>query len=126
MNQGIHTDRAPRAIGPYAQAVKVGQMIFTSGQIPLDPKTLNVVEGDITFQTAQVLRNLQEILHEAGATLEQVVKTTVFLKDMNDFIAMNQVYQTYFAQNPPARSTVQVARLPKDVAVEIECIAVLE
>lgn len=125
MKKIIETDKAPKAIGPYAQAVQVGNFVFTSGQIPLNPETLAVVGGDIAAQTAQVLNNLQQVLLAAGASLQAVVKTTVFLQDMNDFSAMNQVYETRFSPNTPARSTVQVARLPKDVLIEIECIAVI-
>lgn len=121
----IATDQAPAAIGPYAQAVQVGQFIFTSGQIPLDPTTMTIVGEDVATQTRQVLHNLAAVLQAAGSSLGQVVKTTVFLKDMNEFQAMNEVYATFFPSAPPARSTVEVARLPKDVRVEIECIAVL-
>ncbi|MGQ9896513.1 MAG: RidA family protein [Acidobacteriota bacterium] len=121
----IATDRAPAAIGPYAQAVQVGQFIFTSGQIPLDPRTMTIVGDDVATQTRQVLNNLAAVLEAAGSTLSHVVKTTVFLKDMNEFQAMNEVYAAFFPSAPPARSTVEVARLPKDVRVEIECIAIL-
>ncbi|WP_058865938.1 RidA family protein [Chloracidobacterium thermophilum] len=121
----IATDQAPAAIGPYAQAVQVGAFIFTSGQIPLDPATMTIVGDDVATQTRQVLTNLAAVLQAAGSHLAHVVKTTVFLKDMNEFQAMNEVYATFFPSAPPARSTVEVARLPKDVRVEIECIAVL-
>ncbi|MFQ3582217.1 MAG: RidA family protein [Chloracidobacterium sp.] len=121
----IATDQAPAAIGPYAQAVQVGQFVFTSGQIPLDPATMTIVGDDAAAQTRQVLDNLAAVLRAAGSDLAHVVKTTVFLKDMNDFQAMNDVYATFFPSAPPARSTVEVARLPKDVRVEIECIAVI-
>jgi 2-iminobutanoate/2-iminopropanoate deaminase len=121
----IATDQAPAAIGPYAQAVQVGPLIFTSGQIPLDPATMTIVGDDVATQTRQVLTNLAAVLQAAGSHLAHVVKTTVFLKDMNEFQAMNEVYATFFPSAPPARSTVEVARLPKDVRVEIECIAVL-
>jgi 2-iminobutanoate/2-iminopropanoate deaminase len=120
----ISTKEAPAAIGPYSQATKLGDLVFCSGQIPLDPANGNVVEGGITEQTHRVLQNLKALLAASGSSLDKVMKTTVFLKDMNDFAAMNAVYATYFTANPPARSTVQVARLPRDVAVEIECIAV--
>lgn len=126
MKQPIKTDKAPAAIGPYSQAVEVqisGKLLFTSGQIPLDPKTGDMVEGDIKVQTAQVLENLKALLAAAGSNLHKVIKTTVFLSDMNDFAAMNEVYAQYFDQAPPARSAVQVARLPKDARVEIEAIA---
>jgi 2-iminobutanoate/2-iminopropanoate deaminase len=124
----ISTSNAPAAIGPYSQAVRVGDFLFTSGQIAIDPATSQVVAGAITEQTKQVLENLKAILNAAGANLSQVVKTQVFLKDMNDFAAMNSVYSAYLAPEgvvPPARSTVEVARLPKDVLVEIEVIAQL-
>jgi len=121
----IATDQAPAAIGPYAQAVQVGPFIFTSGQIPLDPATMTIVGDDVATQTRQVLTNLAAVLQAAGSHLSHVVKTTVFLKDMNEFQAMNEVYATFFPSAPPARSTVEVARLPKDVRVEIECIAIV-
>jgi 2-iminobutanoate/2-iminopropanoate deaminase len=122
----IATDKAPAAIGPYSQGVRVGDLIFTAGQIGVDPATQQVVGGGITEQTTRVLENLLAILAEAGSSFSQVVKTTVFLKDMNDFAAMNAVYGAYFGQvgGPlPARTTVEVARLPKDVLVEIELVA---
>jgi 2-iminobutanoate/2-iminopropanoate deaminase len=122
----ISTQDAPAAIGPYSQAVRVGDMLFTSGQVALDPKTGALVAGGITEQTVRVLENLKAVLGAAGIDLVHVVKTTVFLKDMKDFAAMNEVYAKYFAPAgvvPPARSTVQVAALPKDALVEIECIA---
>ncbi|NOY76760.1 MAG: RidA family protein [Calditrichaeota bacterium] len=122
----ISTDQAPAAIGPYSQGVSAeGSFIFTAGQIPINPKTGELLSGDIQTQTRQVLENVKAVLKAAGAGLENVVKTTVFLLDMNDFAAMNEVYAQYFPQNPPARSAVQVARLPKDVKIEIECIAVV-
>ncbi len=127
-NQIIRTEQAPAPVGPYNQAVKAsGQMVFVAGQIPLDPQTGAMVgEGDVAQQTEQVIANLQAILTAAGATFEQVVKTTVFLADMNDFAAMNGVYAKYFNEaTAPARACVEVARLPKDVRVEIDCIAVL-
>lgn len=121
----INTDKAPAAIGPYSQAVKAGNFLYTSGQIPINPETGEVVEGNITIQTERVLENLKSVLEAGGATLESVVKTTVFLKDMGDFQAMNAVYASYFIQNQPARSAVQAARLPKDVSVEIEAVALI-
>jgi 2-iminobutanoate/2-iminopropanoate deaminase len=122
----IQTDRAPQAIGPYAQALKVnvtGGLVFASGQIPLDPTTMQIVDGDIAAQTEQVLNNVQAVLEAAGSALDRVVKTTVFLADMNDFAGMNEVYARFFSATRPARSTVQAARLPRDVKVEIEVIA---
>lgn len=121
----IRTSKAPEAIGPYSQAVKAGNFLFTSGQIPINPKTGDIVEGGTGKQTEQVLRNLKAVLEAGGASLASVVKTTVFLKDMADFTAMNSVYAEYFVENQPARSTIQAARLPKDVSVEIEAIAVI-
>ena len=123
MKEIISTSNAPAAIGPYSQAVKAGNLLFISGQIPLDPATGNLVEGDVTVQAQRVFENVKAILAEAGATFDNVVKTTVFLKDMNDFAAMNAVYGQYYAENCPARSAVEVGRLPKDVLVEIETIA---
>ncbi|CAO3629343.1 unnamed protein product [Cunninghamella blakesleeana] len=119
----VQTTKAPAAIGPYAQAIKVNGVVYTSGSLPVVPETGNVVDGGITEQTHQSLTNMSEVLKEAGSNLNNVVKTTVFLKDMNDFTAMNEVYAKYFDKHQPARSCVQVARLPKDVDVEIECIA---
>jgi len=119
----IHTDAAPAAIGPYSQAVRAGDFVFTAGQIGLDPATGEMVPGGIAAQTRQALRNLQAVLEAAGASLSQVVKTTVFLQDMNDFAAMNAVYAEFFATEPPARSAVQAAALPKGALVEIEAIA---
>ncbi|MGN1033769.1 MAG: RidA family protein [Intestinibacter sp.] len=124
-HQVIHTDNAPKAIGPYSQAVKAGNMLFVSGQVPFVPETMEIVEGDVKAQTAQSLKNLQAILKEAGADFSNVVKTTVFIKDMNEFAQINEVYAEYFGDNKPARACVEVARLPKDVKVEIELIAVL-
>jgi 2-iminobutanoate/2-iminopropanoate deaminase len=123
MIESIQTDRAPQAIGPYSQAIKANGMIFASGQIPLDPSTMQLIEGDIRAQTERVLNNLQAVLEAAGTSLERVVKTTVYLADMNDFAEMNEVYATFFGANRPARSTVQAARLPRDVRVEIDVIA---
>jgi 2-iminobutanoate/2-iminopropanoate deaminase len=121
----IVTPHAPAAIGPYSQAIQAGPFLFTSGQIPLD-KDGNLVTGEIREQTRQVFTNLIAILQEAGATLSDVVKATVFLADMNDFPAVNEIYAEYFGDHRPARSTVQVSRLPKDVGIEIELIAVLQ
>ena len=123
MREIISTKDAPQAIGPYSQAIKANGLIFTSGQIPIDPTTQQVVAGDVAAQTERVLRNLSEILEAAGSGLGKVVRSTVFLKSMDDFAAMNQVYGKYFSSTPPARSTVEVARLPKDVRVEIDVIA---
>jgi 2-iminobutanoate/2-iminopropanoate deaminase len=119
----IKTDKAPQAIGPYSQAVRVGELLFTAGQIPLDPATNNLVEGDIEAQTRRVMQNLSTLLQASGTSMSKVIKTTVFLLDMNDFQKMNAVYGEFFPHDPPARSTVQVARLPRDVRVEIEVIA---
>ncbi len=119
----VQTDKAPAAIGPYSQAVKAGGFVFLSGQVALDPASGQVVEGDVRAQTERVLQNLQAVLAAAGSSLAAVVKTTVFLADMNDFAAMNEVYRRFFSSDPPARVTVQVARLPKDVPVEIDLIA---
>ena len=124
-NQVIHTENAPAAIGPYSQAVKAGNLLFVSGQVPFVPETMEIVEGDVKAQTAQSLKNLQAILKEAGADFSNVVKTTLFIKDMNEFAQINEVYAEYFGENKPARACVEVARLPKDVKVEIELIAVL-
>ncbi len=123
MREVISTKDAPQAIGPYSQAIKANGFVFTSGQIAIDPSTQQVVTGDVDAQTERVLRNLSEILEAAGSGLGKVVRCTVFLKNMNDFAAMNQAYGKYFSSAPPARSTVEVARLPKDVLVEIDVIA---
>jgi 2-iminobutanoate/2-iminopropanoate deaminase len=125
MREIVSTDKAPGAIGPYSQAIKTGGMIFCSGQIPIDPETGEFVSNDIAEQTEQVLKNLAAVLDAGGAGLGNVVKTTVFLADMSDFAAMNEVYGRYFSENKPARATVQAARLPRDARVEIECIAVV-
>lgn len=125
MREIIATDRGPKAIGPYSQAIRANGFLFLSGQIALDPKTNEFVNGDIRQQTERVLENIKGVLEAAGVNLHHAVKTTVFLKDMNDFAAMNEVYGRYFSSAPPARSTVQVARLPKDVLLEIEVIAAL-
>ena len=119
----IQTEEAPAAIGPYSQAMVTGELVFTAGQIALDPKSMEIVEGGIAEQTERVMRNLSAILGAAGSSLQRVVKTTVFLKDMNDFTAMNEVYGRHFGEHKPARSTVQAAKLPRDVLVEIEAIA---
>ena len=120
----IATDRAPAAIGPYSQAIDTGAMVFCSGQVPLVPETMKLIEGGIETQTEQVLRNLTNVLADAGLSLSNVVKTTVFLSDLNNFKAMNAVYAKHFGEHKPARATVEVARLPLDSLVEIECIAV--
>ena len=125
MKDIISTDRAPRAIGPYSQAVRAGAMVFASGQIPIDPATGEFVAGGVAEQTEQVLRNLTAVFEAAGVGMNQVVKTTVFLADMDDFTAMNEVYGRFFGAEPPARATVQAARLPRDAKVEIEAIAVI-
>ena len=121
----IATDRAPRAIGPYSQGVRAGNLVFASGQIPIDPATGEFVPGGIAEQTEQVLRNLTAVFEAAGVGMDQVIKTTVFLADMDDFTAMNEVYGWFFGAEPPARATVQAARLPRDARVEIEAIAVM-
>ena len=119
----IQTDRAPAAIGPYSQAIKTNGLIFASGQIPIDPQSGQFVEGGIREQTKQVLKNLAAVLEAAGSSLSRVVKTTVFLADMQEFGAMNEVYGEFFKEDPPARATVEAARLPRDARVEIEAIA---
>ena len=124
MREIIQTEHAPQAIGPYSQAVKVNGLVFASGQIPTDPATGQFVAGGIKEQTEQVLKNLSAVLEAAGSGLKQVVKTTVFLIDMDEFVAMNEVYGRFFAEQPPARATVQAARLPRDARVEIEAIAI--
>ncbi len=121
--QSIHTDSAPRAIGPYSQAIRANGLIFASGQIPLDPATMQMVEGDVRAQTERVLKNMAQVLEAAGSSLQKVVRTTVFLADLNDFAVMNEVYTQFFGDTCPARSTVQVARLPRDARVEIDVIA---
>jgi len=125
MKEIIATEDAPRAIGPYSQAVRAGNFVFASGQIPIDPATGEFVPGGIAEQTEQVLKNLTALFGAAGVGLNQIVKTTVFLADMNDFTAMNEVYGKFFSEAPPARATVQAARLPRDAKVEIEAIAVV-
>jgi 2-iminobutanoate/2-iminopropanoate deaminase len=121
--ESIQTDRAPQAIGPYSQAVKANGFIFASGQIPLDPATMRIVEGGIEEQTGRVLDNLKAVLEAAGSSLDRVVKTTVYLADMGEFAAMNEIYARYFGATKPARATVEVARLPRDVKVEIDVVA---
>ena len=121
----IHTDKAPQAIGPYSQAVRAENMVYTAGQIGLDPATMEIVSGGVEAETRQVLNNLKQVLEAANSGLNYVVKTTVFLRDMADFPKMNAVYAEFFPENPPARSTVAVAALPKGVAVEIETIALV-
>ncbi len=120
----VHTDNAPKALGPYSQANVAGTMVFVSGQLALDPATGDFVPGGVREQTEQVLKNMTAILEAAGAKLSDVTACTVYLKDMNDFAAMNEVYAKYFSENPPTRAAIQVARLPKDGIVEISCIAV--
>src|SRR5687767_10242740 len=120
----IQTDNAPQAIGPYSQAIVYGNLVFTAGQIPLDPRSGELVGGDIRTQTQRALENVNAILEAAGASLQTVIKTTVYLSDMGEFTAMNEVYTAHFGEHKPARSTVQAARLPKDVKVEIDAIAV--
>lgn len=119
----ISTNKAPAAIGPYSQAIKLGDMIYTSGMIPVVPETGEIVVGGVDAQAEQALKNLGEVLSAAGSSFDNVVKTTVFIKDMKDFGTVNEVYKKFFTKNFPARSCVEVARLPKDVLVEIECIA---
>jgi 2-iminobutanoate/2-iminopropanoate deaminase len=123
MREIIATDHAPKAIGPYSQAIRANGLVFTSGQVAIDPATQQVISGDVAAQTDRVMKNITGILEAAGTSLDKVLRCTVFLKNMNDFAAMNEVYGRYFNQNPPARSTVEVARLPKDVLVEIDTIA---
>ena len=125
MRQAVSTPSAPKAIGPYSQAIRAGSLLFVSGQVPIDPATGNIVDGDIAAQTTRVFENIGAILQAGGASFDHVVRTTVFLADMDDFAAMNEVYAKYFASPAPARATVQVARLPKDARVEIDVIASL-
>lgn len=120
----IETEKAPKAIGPYSQAKVVGSFVFTSGQIPIDPETNELLDGDIESQTRQVLENLKSVLEEAGSSLDDAIKVTVFLADMNDFVKVNEIYAGYF-KSKPARSTVQVARLPKDVRIEMDVVALI-
>ena len=123
MKQIIATDKAPAAIGPYSQAVKTGNLIFTSGMIPIDPATNTLVEGGIEVQATRAIENLKALLEASGSGLDKVVKTVVFIKDMNDFAKVNEIYATFFTDAYPARSCVEVARLPKDVLIELEAIA---
>ena len=125
MRQAVSSESAPRAIGPYSQAIRAGSLLFVSGQIPLDPSTGTMVDGDIAPQTHRVFANLKAILEAAGTSLDQVVRTTVYLADMDDFAPMNEIYGTYFSSPAPARATIQAARLPRDARVEIDVIAVL-
>ena len=125
MKEIIATDKAPAAIGPYSQAVKVGNLLFTSGMIPIDPATNTLVEGGIEVQAERALQNVKNLLEASGSSLDKVVKTVVFIKDMNDFAKVNEIYAKYFTENFPARSCVEVARLPKDVLMEMEAIAEL-
>lgn len=122
----VATEDAPRAIGPYSQAIRTGNLVFTAGQIPLDPATMSLVEGDITVQTERVMANLGAVLAAAGSSFDRVVKTTCFLADLNDFPAFNDVYARYFGDAPPARSTFQVARLPVGALVEVEAVALTD
>jgi len=124
--EAVQTDKAPKAIGPYEQAIKVDGLVFTAGQIPIDPKTGNIVDGGITAQTRRVLENLKGVLEAAGTSLDKAVKATVFLKSMGDFSAMNEVYAQYLGNSKPARSTVAVAELPRGALVEIDFVAVIE
>ncbi len=123
MKEIIATDKTPAAIGPYSQAVKVGNLLFTSGMIPIDPATNTLVEGGIEVQAERALENVKNLLEASGSSLDKVVKTVVFIKDMNDFAKVNEIYAKYFTENYPARSCVEVARLPKDVLIEMEAIA---
>ena len=126
MKKSISTERAPKAIGPYSQAIVKNGIAYLSGQIPLDPSTGELVAGDVAGQTERVLENIKAVLEAAGASMNSVLKTTVFLKDMADFAKMNEVYGRYFSEHPPARSTVQAAKLPRDVMVEIDAIAAVD
>ena len=126
MKDRVQTDNAPKAIGPYSQAIKANGFIFASGQIPLDPQTMQIIEGGVREQTERIMSNLKAVLEASGSSLDRVVKTTVFLADLNDFADMNEVYGRFFGDAPPARSTVEVARLPRDVRVEIDAVALTE
>ena len=126
MRQAVSSDAAPKAIGPYSQAIRAGSLVFVSGQIPLNPVTGTMVDGDISTQTHRVFANLRAILEAAGTSFDQVVRTTVYLADMNDFGIVNEIYGTYFSAPAPARATIQAARLPKDARIEIDVIASLE
>jgi 2-iminobutanoate/2-iminopropanoate deaminase len=123
LKTSLSTDRAPKAIGPYSQAIRVGQLLFLSGQIPLDPSTGQMVAGDVAAQTRRVMENLAAVLESAGLTFAHVARTTIFLADLNDFATVNEIYGSYFSEPYPARATVQVARLPRDSRVEIDAIA---
>ena len=125
MKKIISTDLAPKAIGPYSQAVVINGLAFLSGQIPIDPETNKLIEGNVAVQTIRVLENIKIVLEACGSSLGHVVKTTVFVKDLGEFATINETYSRYFPENPPARSTVEAARLPRDVRVEIDCIAVV-
>jgi 2-iminobutanoate/2-iminopropanoate deaminase len=125
MKERVQTDRAPRAIGPYSQAIKANGLFFASGQVPLDPATGEIVQGSIAQQTERVLNNLKAVLEAAGISLDRVVKTTVFLADLGDFAEMNEAYGKFFGDLPPARTTVEVSRLPRDARIEIDAIAIL-
>jgi 2-iminobutanoate/2-iminopropanoate deaminase len=125
VKEPVQTERAPKAIGPYSQAIKANGLLFASGQVPIDPATGEIIEGSIAMQTERVFQNLQAVLAEAGTSFDKVVKTTVFLADLSDFAEMNETYARFFSDVPPARSTVEVSRLPKDARVEIDLIALL-
>jgi len=125
MKERVQTDNAPQAIGPYSQAIRTDGLVFASGQIPLDPATMQIVEGGIREQTERVMNNLRAVLQASGSSLDRVVKTTVFLADLSDFAEMNEIYGRFFGEAPPARSTVQVSRLPRDVRIEIDVIALV-
>ncbi len=125
MKKIISTDKAPKAIGPYSQAVVANGFAYLSGQIPIDPETNQLIQGDVVAQTVRVLENLKIVLEACGSSLAQVVKTTVFVKDLGEFATINETYARYFPDNPPARATVEAARLPRDVRVEIECVALV-
>ena len=126
MKDRVQTDNAPKAIGPYSQAIKAKGFVFASGQIPLDPATMQVIEGGVREQTERVMKNLKAVLEASGSSLDRIVKTTVFLADLGDFADMNEIYGRFFGDMPPARSTVEVARLPRDVRVEIDAIALTD
>lgn len=125
MSQSIYTEKAPKPVGPYSQAIQAGSMLFCSGQIPLDPQSGQIVGQDVATQAKQVMENMKAVLEAAGSSFKQVVKTTIFLKSMGDFPKVNEVYAAYFKEPFPARSTIEVSRLPKDVLVEVEAIAIL-
>jgi 2-iminobutanoate/2-iminopropanoate deaminase len=125
VKERVQTEKAPKAIGPYSQAIKANGMLFASGQVPIDPATGEIIQGTIAEQTERVFQNLKAVLEEAGTSMDKVVKTTVFLADLSDFVEMNETYAKFFGEVPPARSTVEVSRLPKDARVEIDLIALL-